>query len=115
MDERHLLPDFAASADPAVSFDGKSVIRGKASSRQMLGRSGNRARGWGGPRRITACRKTVFVPFIFPMIASFMRVKIEGRFVMEAKELERRKPLLLTYLPGSALPTDILARRANSL
>ena len=106
--ERALLPDFAASADPAVSFDGEQRVVCRESSRDRrladLGdcdwRVGRRG---GSPRRTEDCIR----PFYLPDDRIVYARKIEGRFVIEVK-VHRRSRCRLTYSPGSALPTDIL-------
>ena len=72
---RPLVPDFAASADPSVSFDGQECsFAGKAHAEDpwQIWES-NLAGGESSPDYILF-RKTAFGLSIFPMIASFMRV-----------------------------------------
>ncbi len=106
-EERALLPDFGASADPVVSFDGKRVLfAGKTHATD----------GWqiwetllagGAPRQITVGPEDCIRPFYLPDDRIVYACKIAGRFVIELKDAEG-KPLAITYMPGSALPTGIL-------
>jgi len=106
---RHpLVPDFAASADPSVSFDGEKVLfAGKA-------RSSDPWQIWeiliaGGARRpITSFSEDCIRPFYLPDDRVVYARKINGRFVIETKELASNKTLALTYIPSNSLPTDVL-------
>jgi hypothetical protein len=103
-----LVPTLAASADPAVSFDGRRILfAGKihpADSWQIweISLSG------GGPRRITSATEDCIRPFYLPDDRVVYARRLAGRFVMEVLDLTGGKPLALTYIPGNVLPTDIL-------
>ncbi len=106
---RHaLLPKFAASADPTVSFDGTSVL---FAGRQ---RPSDHWQIWevnlagGAPRRVTTCADDCVRPFYLPESRVVYARKSVGRFVIEAAELASGKALQLTYGPGNFLPTDVL-------
>ena len=106
---RHpLVPDFAASADPSVSFDGEKVLfAGKA-------RASDPWQIWeivlaGGARRpIASFSEDCIRPFYLPDDRVVYARKINGRFVIETKELTGNKTLDLTYTLSSSLPTDVL-------
>ena len=106
---RHpLLPEFAASADPSVSFDGEKVLfAGKA-------RASDPWQIWelvlagGARRRITSFSEDCIRPFYLPDDRVVYARKINGRFVIETKELAGNKTLDLTYTPSNSLPTDVL-------
>jgi hypothetical protein len=106
---RHpLVPDFAASADPSVSFDGEKVLfAGKA-------RASDPWQIWeiavaGGARRpITSFSEDCIRPFYLPDDHVVYARKINGRFVIETKELTGNKTLDLTYTPSNSVPTDVL-------
>ena len=106
---RHpLVPDFAASADPSVSFDGEKVLfAGKA-------RASDPWQIWevvlagGSPRPITSFPEDCIRPFYLPDDRVVYARKISGRFVIETKELTSNKTLDLTYTPSNSLPTDVL-------
>jgi hypothetical protein len=105
---RPLVPDFSASADPAVSFDGERVLfAGKARASgpwqiwelDLAGRI---------PRPVTSCPEDCIRPFYLPDDRVVYARKIGGRFVIETKELASNKTLDLTYIPSNAVPTDVL-------
>jgi hydrazine synthase alpha subunit-like protein len=106
---RHpLVPNFAASADPSVSFEGEKVLfAGKA-------RASDHWQIWevvlaGGARRpITSFSEDCIRPFYLPDDRVVYARKINGRFVIETKELTGNKTLDLTYTPSNSLPTDVL-------
>jgi hypothetical protein len=118
---RHpLIPSFAASADPTVSFDGKSVLF--AGKQKTLDRwqiwevawdvARHSAMTGGAPRRVTSCADDCVRPFYLPDDRLVYAKKTDGRFVIEAADLAEAKtvPLIvqLTYGPGNFLPTDVL-------
>ena len=105
---RPLVPDFAASADPSVSFDGGKVLfagKARASSPWQI---------WevdlagGIPRPITSYPEDCIRPFYLPDDRVVYARKIAGKFVIETKEVASNKTLDLTYIPSNALPTDVL-------
>ena len=105
---RPLLPDFAASADPSVSFDGKRVLiaaKRHASDPWQIWELNLEE---GSPHQITFCPENCIRPFYLPDDRVIYAREIAGRFVIEAKELGSDKTLVLTYLSSSAIPTDIL-------
>ena len=114
---RHpLIPSFAASADPAVSFDGKSVLfAGKQQTQDHwqiweVARDVARdsAMTGGTPRRVTSCAEDCVRPFYLPDKRFVYAKKTGGRFVIEAADLGEGKTVQLTYGPGNFLPTDVL-------
>lgn len=105
---RPLVPDFAASADPSVSFDGQKVLlAGKA-------RASDPWQIWeldlagGRPRPITSFPEDCIRPFYLPDDRVVYVRKIAGRFVIETKQLTSNKTLALSYIPSNSLPTDVL-------
>jgi hypothetical protein len=106
--ERPLLRDFVSSADPVISFDGQRVLfAGKPHA----------ADAWqiwelslqGGPaRQITTGVEDCIRPFYLPDDRIVYARKLHGRFVIEALDLSGGKPLALTHIPASAIPSDIL-------
>ena len=110
---RHpLLPGFVASADPAVSFDGKSVL--------FAGRQKNEdhwqiwevaldvTMSTAAPRRVTSCADDCVRPFYLPDDRVVYAKKTSGRFVIEAADKSKGNTVQLTYGPGNFLPTDVL-------
>jgi len=103
-----LIAKFAASADPAVSFDGKSVLfAGKQTPRDPWQIWETSLPG-GDARRITNCSQDCVRPFYLPEGRVVYGEKIDGRFVVQTQALSGSQPLPLTYGPGSSLPDDVL-------
>ena len=107
-EQRPLVSDFTASADPSVSFDGEKVLfagRARASDPWQI---------WeldlagGAPRRITPFPEDCVRPFYLPDDRVVYARKIAGRFVIETKELGSNKTLDLTHIDSNSLPTDVL-------
>jgi len=109
-DDAHLLvPDFAASVDPSLNFEGTSVL---FSGKQRLGDPWQvyevTLRG-GSPRRITSGKEDCIRPIHLPDGRLVYSRKTAGRFVLEGATLDGNgAPLPLTYVPGNFLATDVL-------
>ncbi len=105
---RPLAPGFAATADPNVSFDGKSLLfAGKKKSSDPW-QIWEVALAGGDPRLIVTGAEDVVRPMYLPENRLVYARKQNGRFAMEAASLRSGAPLRLTYVPGSAFPTDVL-------
>lgn len=105
---RPLVRGFAASADPAVSFDGTHVLfagKQKATDRWQVYEV---AQSGGEPRRITSCAEGCVRPLYVPEDRVVYAHRVDGRFLIEVAPLAGGKPLQLTYAPGNFLPTDVL-------
>ena len=103
-----LAPDFAASADPSVSFHGQKVLfagKAHASDPWQIWEFDFAA---GQRRAITFCPDDCIRPFYLPDDRIVYARKMAGRFVIEAKELSTNKTQVLTYVPSSTLPADVL-------
>jgi hypothetical protein len=105
---RPLIRDFTTSADPAISFDGKTVLfAGKVHSQDHW-------QIWelnleeGKPRRLTSGSDDCIRPFYLPEDRIIYACKFAGRFVIESLEVENGKVLPLTYISSNSLPTDVL-------
>jgi hydrazine synthase alpha subunit-like protein len=103
-----LVPNFAASADSAVSFDGQRVLfAGKMKAKdpwqiwEILFAGGE-------PRRITTGGEDCIRPFYLPDDRVVYARRTAGRFVIESADLAGGKPLPITYGPANFLPTDVL-------
>ncbi len=103
-----LVPGFAVSADPSVSFDGQRVLFAGKSRAQDPWQIWEIAADGGSPRRITSGSEDCVRPFYLPDDRIVYARKIAGRFVIEAVDLTGGKPLALTYGPANSLPTDIM-------
>lgn len=105
---RALVPGFAASADAAVSFDGKRVLfAGKQ-------RAGEAWRIWeaplagGPPRRVTSGQEDCIRPFYLPEEKIVYARKTPQGFQLEIAPLAGGAPLRLTYVPGHHIPDAVL-------
>jgi Hydrazine synthase alpha subunit middle domain len=113
---RRLIPRFAASADPAVSFDGRSALfagKRKAEDHWQIWEVALDATTPGAPpRRVTKCAEDCVRPFYLPGERIVYAKKSAGRFVIEAADRASgqivQKTVQLTYGPGNFLPTDVL-------
>ena len=106
--ERALVPDLAASADPAVSFDGqRALFAGKVHAQdhwqiwELILESGK-------VRPITSGADDCVRPFYLPEDRFVYAHKVQSRFVIERLDLTGKNPLILTYSPANFLPTDVL-------
>ena len=110
---RHpLVHDFAASADPTVSFDGAKVLFSGKRKPQDPWQIWEISLASGNPQRITSCAADCIRPFYLPENRIVYAKRIDGGFVIEAATLVGGKaaaPVVrLTYGPGNSLPTDVL-------
>jgi len=109
---RPLIPRFAASADPTVSFDGKSALfagKQKAEDHWQIWEIALDVTTPGAaPRRVTKCADDCVRPLYLPEDRVVYARRSAGRFVIEAANRASGKTLQLTYGPGNFLPTDVL-------
>jgi len=106
--ERKLVPSFAASADPAVSFDAKRVLFAGKQAAQDRWQIWEISFEAGELRRISNCAQDCVRPLYLPENRIVYAEKTGDRFVIQAISLDVPTPLALTYWPGSAIPGDIL-------
>jgi hypothetical protein len=107
-ERRTLISEFAASADPAVSFDGTRVLfagRQKAGDPWQIYEV---SVAGGEARRVTSGTEDCIRPLYLPGDQIVYARRISGRLVIEVAPLAGGKPLQLTYAPGSFLPADVL-------
>jgi hypothetical protein len=105
---RPLIKEFAASADPAVSFDARRILfAGK-------GRKKDHWQIWelviasGEMRQVSSCADDCFRPLYLPDDNLTYATKIDKKTVIEVARLSGDKALPVTYGPGNFLPTDVL-------
>jgi hypothetical protein len=103
-----LVPDFAKSADPVVSFDGQMILFAGKRKAQDTWQIWEIAPASGELRPLTSGVEDCIRPFYLPDNRVVYARKVAGRFVIEALDLTGDKPLPLTYGPANFLPTDIL-------
>jgi len=115
--QRHALaPEFAASADANVSFDGKSILFAgmqRANDHWQIWETPAPAAGAARsqePRQITQCDDDCVRPLYVPADRVVYARKIGGNFVLEIAYLSAggEKPVQLTRAPGNVLPVDVL-------
>jgi len=106
--ERPLVPDFAASADPAVSFDGRRILFAGKVHPQDHWQIWELVLETGAVRRITSAVDDCVRPFYLPEDRLIYARRTQGRFAIERADLTGKNPLPLTYGPANFLPTDVL-------
>ncbi len=106
--QRPLVPGFAASADPAVSFDGERVLFAGKVHAQDSWQIWEIALGEGKPRRMTSGSDDCVRPLYLPGDRIVYARKTAGRLVIETSDLSGAKTLPLTYISSNSLPTDVL-------
>ena len=105
---RTLIEGFAATADPAVSFDGQRVLFAGKQKPTDAWQIWEISLAEGKPHRISSGAEDCVRPFYLPEDRVVDACKIAGRFVIEAVAVTGGKPLALTYGPDNALPSDVL-------
>ena len=105
---RELAGGFAATADPAVSFDGTRVLFAAKKSAQDSWQVWEVALGGGEPKSLTTCNGDCVRPFYLPGGRLVYAQKMRGGFVLQSAEFESGKTLQLSHAPGNAMPTDVL-------
>lgn len=103
-----LLPDFASSIDPVISFDGHRVLFAGKVHAEDPWQIWETSLDGGAPRRVTAGAEDCIRPFYLPDDRVVYARKVAGRFQIEVMDLAGGKPLALTHIPANAMPTDIL-------
>ena len=106
--QRALVPDFAASADPAVSFDGQRVLFAGKARPQDHWQIWELVLETGTVRPVTSAADDCVRPFYLPEDRLVYARRVQGRFGIERLDLSGKNPLLLTYGPANFLPTDVL-------
>jgi hypothetical protein len=105
---RALVPSFAASADPAVSFDGQEVLFAGKRTPQERWQIWEMSLQGGDPRRITNCTEDCVRPLYLPDDRIVYAEKSGGRFVIQSMPTAGGSSLSLTYGSENSLPTDVL-------
>ncbi len=107
-DEHVLLPEFAATADPAISFDGERLLFAGKRKPGEPWQIWELALTAGDARQITSGKDDCIRPFYLPDDRIVYARKTDGRFRIEAADLSGGNALALTYGPANFLPSDIL-------
>ncbi len=107
--QRQLFPAFAASADASVSFDGTHILfagKKNAGDRWQIWEA---ASNGAQPKQITHCKDQCVRPFYLPDSRIVFAERKSGRFLIETASLSKSEDTTpLTFIPGSAFPTDVL-------
>ncbi len=103
-----LVPDFAASADASVSFDGKTVLfAGKKNAGDAWGIWEVAVDG-GSPRLVQGASADLIRPLWMPDGRMVYARRGPDGFALEAAALDGSGVMKLTYLPGNFVPDDVL-------
>ena len=103
-----LLPEFAATADPAISFDAERVLFAGKRKPEDRWQIWEMSLSEGNARQITSGKDDSIRPFYLPEDRVVYARKTDGRFQIEAADLTGRNVVALTYGPADFLPSDIL-------
>jgi hypothetical protein len=106
--EHSLVPAFADSTDPAVSFDGRRVLFSGKRNQQDPWEIWEFSFDDQDVHRVVACAEGCIRPLYLPEDRVVYAHRLQGRFVIEAISFGPTEPLRLTYSPGNALPQDVL-------
>lgn len=106
--QRPLVAEFASSADAVVSFDGQRVLFAAKAHSVDPWQIWEMPLQGGAARRITSGPDDCIRPFYLPDDVVVYARKIAGHFAIESVNVAGGKPLLLTHVPGNAIPTDIV-------
>jgi Hydrazine synthase alpha subunit middle domain len=106
--ERPLVPGFAASADPSVSFDGKRILFSGRRTAQDRWEVWQLSRADNSVQKLVACDQDCIRPLYLPEGRVVYARKTRGRFVIETAILGKPERLQLTYSAGNSMPLDVL-------
>ncbi len=106
--QRSLVPEFSATADPAVSFDGQRVLLAAKPQANDAWQVWELNLEEGKLHRVTRAIEDCIRPFYLPGDRIVYARKIDGRFVIETSDLSGDNTLPLTYIRSNAIPADVL-------
>ena len=104
---RDLAPDFYASADPEVSFDGQRVLFAAKPHREDPWQIWEVAVG-AHPQRVAAWPEDAIRPLYLPGNKIVYARKTAQGYRLEVLALSGGEPLRITYAPGNYLTCDVL-------
>ncbi|HVT96438.1 MAG TPA: hypothetical protein VHE33_02965, partial [Acidobacteriaceae bacterium] len=103
-----LVPDFAATADANVSFDGKAVLFAGKKTAQDPWQIWQIPVEGGTPQPVISAKTDLIRPLWMPdHRIVYARREAQG-FALETAGLDGSHTLRLSYLPGSFIPDDVL-------
>jgi hypothetical protein len=103
-----LVPAFAVTADPAVSFDGRRILfaaKPKATDQWQIWEM---PLNGGAPRSIVSGESDAIAPFYLPADRIVYSIRTPSGFQIATLPLEGGTPLQLTYGAGNRVPADVL-------
>jgi hypothetical protein len=106
--KRELVPGFAASADAAISFDGRHVLFSGKQKHGEPWQIWEVALSGGSPRRITTVREDTIAPLYVSEERIVYARRTSTGFQLETLLIAGRDPNRLTYGPGGHVPTAVL-------
>ena len=107
-EDRPLVPNFAASADPALSFDGQRLLFAGKVKPDAPWQIWEMPLAGGEPTRIISAAEDCIRPFYLPENRIVYAKRTGNQFVIEVASLSGADSLALTYGPASSLPADVL-------
>lgn len=103
-----LVPDFAASADASVSFDGKAVLFAGRKTAADPWQIWEVAVAGGAPRLVSGGATDRIRPFWMAEERLAYARRDSGGFVLESAALDGSHELRLSHAPGNFVPDDVL-------
>ena len=103
-----LVPGFAASADPEVSFDGTRILFAGKKSLRDAWQIWEIVVDGTGLRQIFTSKEDVIRPLYLPEGYIVYARRSDKGFRLEKRPVDGGNPITLSYAPGSAVPTDVL-------
>lgn len=103
-----LAPEFAASADPSVSFDGKTVLFAAKKDAAGPWQIWQMPLDGGHPQVVLAGKTDLIRPIWMPDGRMVYARREAGGFALESAALDGSSPLKLSYVPGNFIPDDVL-------
>src|SRR5262249_26959795 len=103
-----LVPAFAATTDPAVSFDSRRVLFAAKPKTTDPWQIWEMPLNGGAPRCIVSGKSDAIAPFYLPADRIVYSIRTPSGFQIATLSLEDGTPLQLTYGTGNRVPTDVL-------
>lgn len=103
-----LFPEFFATADPAISFDGEHILFAGKHTPEDPWQVWETSVGGGDARQITLGKDDCIRPLYLPDDRIVYARRDDGHFRVEAADLNGKNVVALTYGPAHFFPSDIL-------
>lgn len=105
---RPLVPEFFASSDPSLSFDGTRVLFAAKKNKQDHWQVWELSLSGSVVRRITSCARDCIRPFYLPEDRFVFAEETPAGTAIKISQLSGGQSLPLTYSVGNFLPSDVL-------